>query len=200
MELHIRGHGFSRAVLASLARRRLGASFGRTVGACSLVIFLATSAIAQTYPTRPITMIVPFAPGGGTDALARIMAESMRRSLGQPVIIENVAGATGSIGVGRAVRAAADGYTLSIGSVSTHVLSGALYALPYDLLKDLAPVAQLASEPILIVSKKSMPAQDLTGLIAWLKANPDKSSQATPGVGSLGHIAGILFQRETGTM
>jgi tripartite-type tricarboxylate transporter receptor subunit TctC len=163
--------------------------------ACSLT----TSAIGQTYPTRPITMIVPFAAGGGTDALARIMAESMRRSLGQPIIIENVAGATGSIGVGRAIRAAGAGYTLSIGTVSTHVLSGALYTLPYDLLKDLAPVAQLASEPVLIVTKKSMQPKDLTELITWLRANPDKSSQGTPGAGSLGHMAGILFQKETGT-
>jgi len=131
--------------------------FTALVGTSLLAISLATSAIAQTYPNRPITMIVPFAPGGGTDALARIMTESMRGSLGQPIIIENVAGATGSIGVGRAVRSAGDGYTLSIGTVSTHVLSGALYALPYDLLKDLAPVAQLASEPVLIVARKSMP-------------------------------------------
>jgi tripartite-type tricarboxylate transporter receptor subunit TctC len=160
---------------------------------------ISESASAQTYPSRPITMIVPFAAGGGTDALARIIAEPMRRTLHQPLIIENVAGATGSIGVGRAVRAAGDGYTLSIGTVSTHVLIGALYALPYDLLKDLSPVAQLATEPLLIVTKKSMPAKDLTELIAWLRANPDKSSQGTPGVGSLGHLGGLLFQKETGT-
>jgi tripartite-type tricarboxylate transporter receptor subunit TctC len=140
---------------------------------------------AETYPSHPITMIVPFAAGGGTDALARIMAERMRRSLGQPIIIENVAGATGSIGVSRAVRATGDGYTLSIGTLSTHVLTGALYALQYDLLKDLTPVAQLATEPLLIVTKKGMPAKDLKELIAWLRANPDKASQGTPGVGSL---------------
>jgi tripartite-type tricarboxylate transporter receptor subunit TctC len=144
-------------------------------------------------------MIVPFAAGGGTDALARIIAEAMRRSLRQPIIIENVAGATGSIGVGRAVRATGDGYTLSIGTVSTHVLTGALYALPYDLLKDLTPVAQLATEPVLIVTRKSMPAKDLTELITWLKANPDRISQGTPGAGSLGHVGGLLFQKETGT-
>jgi tripartite-type tricarboxylate transporter receptor subunit TctC len=102
---------------------------------------------AQVYPTRPIKIVVPFAAGGGTDTLARIIATRIRGSLSQPVIIENVAGATGSIGVGRVVRAAGDGYTLSIGTLSTHVLSGALYALPYDVLKDLTPVAQLASEP-----------------------------------------------------
>jgi tripartite-type tricarboxylate transporter receptor subunit TctC len=173
--------------------------FARLLGVGSLAVCLSTNVTAQTYPSRPITMIVPFASGGGTDALARIMAESMRKSLGQPIVIENVAGATGSIGVGRAVRAARDGYTLSIGTVSTHALIGALYALPYDLLKDLAPVAQLATEPLLIVTRKSMPAKDLKELIGWLRANPDKSSQGTPGAGSLGHVGGLLFQKETGT-
>jgi tripartite-type tricarboxylate transporter receptor subunit TctC len=154
---------------------------------------------AQVYPTRPITIVVPFAAGGGTDTLARIIATRIRGSLSQPVIIENVAGATGSIGVGRVVRAAGDGYTLSIGTLSTHVLSGALYALPYDVLKDLTPVAQLASEPSLIVTKKTMPANDLNELIAWLKANPGKASQGTAGVGNTAHVAGLLFQKETGT-
>jgi tripartite-type tricarboxylate transporter receptor subunit TctC len=154
---------------------------------------------AQSYPSRPITIVVPFAAGGGTDTLARIIATRIRGSLSQPVIIENVAGATGSIGVGRVVRAAGDGYTLSIGTLSTHVLSGALYALPYDVLKDLTPVAQLASEPSLIVTKKTMPANDLNELIAWLKANPDKASQGTAGVGNTAHVAGLLFQKETGT-
>jgi tripartite-type tricarboxylate transporter receptor subunit TctC len=127
------------------------------------------------------------------------LAGRRRDRLSQPVIIENVAGATGSIGVGRVVRAAGDGYTLSIGTLSTHVLSGALYALPYDVLKDLTPVAQLASEPLLIVTKKTMPANDLNELIAWLKANPDKASQGTAGVGNTSHVAGLLFQKETGT-
>jgi tripartite-type tricarboxylate transporter receptor subunit TctC len=148
---------------------------------------------------RPITIIVPFAAGGGTDTLARIIAQRIRGSLSQPIIIENVAGATGTIGVGRVVRAAGDGYTLSLGTLSTHVLSGALYALPYDLLKDLTPVAYLATEPSLIVAKKTMPAKDLKELIAWLKANPDKASQGTAGVGNTAHVAGLLFQKETGT-
>ena len=171
----------------------------RLIGVALVTLIATTTIHAQEYPSRPITLILPFAAGGGTDALARIIAESMRRSLGQPIIIENVAGATGSIGVGRAVRAAGDGYTLSIGTMSTHVLSGALYALSYDLLKDLTPVAQLATEPVLIVTKKSMPGNNLTELITWLKANPDKVSQGTPGVGSLGHVGGLLFQKETGT-
>jgi tripartite-type tricarboxylate transporter receptor subunit TctC len=154
---------------------------------------------AQTYPSRPITMIVPFAPGGVSDVLARMMAEPLRAFLGQPVIIENVGGAAGSIGVGRAARAFGDGYTLSIGTTSSHVLTGALYALQWDLVKDLEPIAPLISEPLMIVGRKGMPAQDLKGLIAWLKANPDKASQGHAGVGGMGHITGISFQRETNT-
>jgi tripartite-type tricarboxylate transporter receptor subunit TctC len=159
----------------------------------------AAGAQAQVYPSRPITMMVPFPAGGATDTLARVLAERMRSSLGQPVVIENVAGAAGSIGVGRAVRAPADGYTLSIGTSTTHVLIGALYALQFDLLKDFEPVVQLGSEPLLVVGKKSLPANDLTELIAWLKANPDKASAGIAGVGATGHVTGISFQKETGT-
>jgi len=156
-------------------------------------------AVAQTYPSRPITMIVPFPAGGATDTFGRLLGERMRDLLGQTVVIENVGGAAGSIGVGRAVRAAPDGYTLSIGTSTTHVLIGALYALPFDLLKDFEPVALLASEPLLIVTKKSMPAADLKELIAWLKANPDKASAGIAGVGATGHVTGIAFQQATGT-
>ena len=170
----------------------------------SLVAALASlaavaSAWAQNYPSRPITMIVPFPAGGATDTLGRLLGERMRTALGQPIIIENVAGAAGSIGVGRAARAAADGYTLSIGTLTTHVLIGGLYALQFDLLNDLEPVAQLAAEPLLIVGKKSLPANDLKELIAWLKANPDKASVGIAGVGATGHLTGISFQRQTGT-
>jgi tripartite-type tricarboxylate transporter receptor subunit TctC len=154
---------------------------------------------AQTYPSRPITMIVPFAAGGATDTLARVLAERMRAFLGQPIIIENVAGAAGSIGVGRAVRAAPDGYTLNIGTSTTHALIGALYALSFDLLKDFEPIAQLGSEPLLIVGKKGLPPNDLKELIAWLKANPDKASAGVAGIGATGHVSGISFQKETGT-
>src|ERR1700680_1559592 len=124
-------------------------------------------AAAQNYPTRAMTMIVPFPAGGATDTLARFLAEKMRAVLGQPVIIENVAGAAGSLGVGRAVRAAADGYTLSIGTSTTHMLTGGLYALQFDLLKDLQPVIQIGSEPLLIVGRKSLPAEDLKGVMGW---------------------------------
>jgi tripartite-type tricarboxylate transporter receptor subunit TctC len=154
---------------------------------------------AQGYPARPITMIVPFPAGGATDTLARFLGEKMRAILGQPVIIENIAGAAGSIGVGRAVRSPADGYTLSIGTSTTHMLTGGLYALSYDLLNDLEPVIQIGSEPLLIVGKKSLPADNLKGLIAWLKANPDKASVGIAGVGATGHLTGISFQKETGT-
>ena len=167
-------------------------------GAAALPV-VSRSAMAQTYPTRPITMIVPYTAGGGTDALARIMADRMRAYLSQPVIIENVAGAGGTIGVGRGARAAGDGYTLSIGGLSTHVLTGALYPIAYDLLKDFEPVSLLAAEPMLFLARKSMPADNLSELIAWLKANPDKASAGNPGIGGAGHVTGILFQKETGT-
>ena len=154
---------------------------------------------AQDYPARPITMIVPFPAGGATDTVARFLGEKIRAILGQPIIIENVGGAAGSLGVARAVRSAADGYTLSIGTSTTHMLTGGLYALPFDLLKDLEPVIEIGSEPLLIVGKKNLPADDLKGLIAWLKANPDKASVGIAGVGATGHLTGISFQKETGT-
>jgi tripartite-type tricarboxylate transporter receptor subunit TctC len=156
-------------------------------------------AAAQNYPTRAMTMIVPFPAGGATDTLARFLSEKMRGIFGQPVIIENIAGAAGSIGVGRAVRSAPDGYTLSIGTSTTHMLTGGLYALPFDLLKDLEPIILIGSEPLLIVGRKSLPADDLKGLIAYLKANPDKASVGIAGVGATGHLTGISFQKETGT-
>src|ERR1700691_6161347 len=164
---------------------------------CSLV--WTGVAVAQIYPSRPITMIVPFPAGGATDTLARYLAEQMRGILGQSIIIENVGGAAGTIGVGRAVRSPADGYTLSIGTSTTHMLTGGLYALPFDLLKDLEPIILIGSEPLLMAGRKSLPADDLTGLIAYLKANPDKVSVAIAGVGAAGHLAGISFQKETAT-
>jgi tripartite-type tricarboxylate transporter receptor subunit TctC len=155
--------------------------------------------VAQEYPSRPISMIVPFPAGGATDNVARFLAEKIRAILGQPVVIENVAGAAGSLGVGRAARSAPDGYTLSIGTSTTHMLTGGLYALPFDLLRDLEPVIEIGSEPLLIVGRKGLPADDLKGLIAWLKANPDKATVGIAGVGATGHLAGISFQKETGT-
>jgi tripartite-type tricarboxylate transporter receptor subunit TctC len=154
---------------------------------------------AQVYPSRPITIVVGLAPGGATDTIGRMMAERMKSSLGQPVIVENVIGAAGTIAVGRVARAAPDGYTLSIGSNASYVMAGAIYALQYDLLNGFEPVALLSTSPLVLVAKKTMPANDLKGLIAWLKANPDKATLAHGGTGGPGHIAGVLFQRVTGT-
>ncbi len=157
------------------------------------------SAHAQAYPSRPITMVVPFSAGGSLDVIARIMAEHMRASLGQPVIIENVTGATGSIGVGRVVRAVPDGYTLSYGGLPTHVLAGAVVTMPFDLIDDLEPVSLVSTNSMMVVARKSMPANDLKELIAWLRANPDKGTQGTGGAGSASHVSGVYFQKNTGT-
>jgi tripartite-type tricarboxylate transporter receptor subunit TctC len=155
--------------------------------------------MAQVYPSRPITMIVPFPAGGPSDTVARIVADGMRASLKQPIVIENVVGASGSIAVGRAARAAADGYTLSYGGLGPHVLNGALFALHYDPVHDFEPVALLADMPMLIVAKNTMPAANLKELIAWLRANPDNATCGIPGAGTISEIAGIFFQNSTGT-
>lgn len=157
------------------------------------------SAAAQDYPSRPITIVVPFPAGGPTDTVGRIVAERMRTSLGQSVIIENVGGAGGSIGIGRVARAAPDGYTIALGIWSTQVVNAAIYSLSYNVVKDFEPIALLASSPMIIAGRKSLPANDLKELIDWLKANPDKTTQGTAGVGSPEHVAGVLFQHLTGT-
>jgi tripartite-type tricarboxylate transporter receptor subunit TctC len=153
----------------------------------------------QSYPSRPITMIVPYSAGGQTDVIARNLAERMKASLGQPVIIENVTGAGGTIATGRVARAAPDGYTLSIGQTDSHVVSGATYTLQFDLLNDFEPVALLSTAPFLLLARKAIPADDLKGLIAWLKANPDKASMGVTGGGGIGQVFGVLMQKETGT-
>lgn len=169
--------------------------------AIAAVIWLGCGgiALAEDYPARPITMIVPFPAGGATDTLARFLGEKMRTALGQPIVIENVGGAAGSIGVTRAVRSPPDGYTLSIGTSTTHMLTGGLYKLPFDLLKDLEPVILIGSEPLMLIGKKDFHADGLKGLIAWLRANPGKASVGIAGVGATGHLAGISFQKATGT-
>jgi tripartite-type tricarboxylate transporter receptor subunit TctC len=167
--------------------------------AIALAIVVASSAAAQPYPSRPVTMVVPFAPGGPTDTIARILAEHMRPLLGQPVIVENVSGAGGSIGVARVARATPDGYTLCVGNLSSHVMNGAVYTLQYDLIADFAPVALLSFQPLLIVARKSMPANDLRQLVAWLKANPGKATLGIQGVGTAGHVFAVFFYTETGT-
>ena len=159
----------------------------------------ARPAAAQVYPSHPITIIVPVPPGGVADPIARILADHMSGRLGQPVVIENVTGAGGSIGVARAARAAPDGYTLSIGNWLSHVGASAVYPVQYDVLNDFAPVSLLTASPVLVIAKNSFPANDLKEMIAWLKANPDKASAATVGAGSAAHVSGAYFQKVTGT-
>ena len=159
----------------------------------------AGTATAQDYPSRPVTLVVPFAAGGGTDTIARILAERMRGSLGQPVIVDNTTGANGTIGVGRVARAASDGHTISIGNWTTHVANGAIYSLQYDLLRDFEPIALISTTSWLIMAKKGVPANNLKDFIGWLKANPGRVSAGTAGIGSGEHVSGLLFQRITGT-
>jgi tripartite-type tricarboxylate transporter receptor subunit TctC len=169
----------------------------KLVVALALTLFAGIAAVhAQGFPSRPITLIVPFPPGGSTDVVARIMAEQMRLLLGQPVIIENVGGAGGSIAVGRLARAAPDGYTIDIGQWDTHVGS-IIYRLSYDLQKDFEPIGLLSINPQLMVSKKALPADDLKGLVAWMKANPDKTTFVNQNAAA--HVTGILFQQATGS-
>ena len=157
---------------------------------------MAAGANAQTYPSRPITLVVPFPPGGSTDVVARIMAERMRPILGQSVVIENVGGAGGSIAVGRIARATPDGYSIDIGQWDTHVGS-VIYNLTYDLQKDFEPIGLISINPQLMVAKKALPADDLKGLVAWMKANPGKALFVNQNAAA--QVTGILFQQATGT-
>jgi tripartite-type tricarboxylate transporter receptor subunit TctC len=165
----------------------------------AMFVALPGLSLAQQYPSRAITIVVPFPAGGPTDTLARILGERMRVALGQTIVIENVTGAGASIGVTRAVQSAPDGYTLSIGNWTSHVGSGAMYPVSWDVLKDLAPVSLLTATPLLIVGKTALPAKDGRELIAWLKANPDKASAATVGAGSAAHVCEVYFMQQTGT-
>jgi len=160
---------------------------------------IAGNAAAQSYPSRPITIIVPFAAGGPSDVLARVVGERMRQSLNQTMIIENVTGAGGTIGVTRAARAPADGYTVSFGHLGTHVINGAIYPLAFDLLNDLDPVGLVAGNPQMVVSKTTVPAKNLKELIAWIKANEANVTFGTAGVGSGSHFSGLYFQSLIGT-
>ena len=164
-----------------------------------LAFACVAAAQAETNASRPLTIVVPVSAGGPTDAIARTLAARMGAALGQPVVVENVTGAAGNLGVARVARAAPDGSTIVIGLTSTHVFNGAIYALPFDLLNDFEPIALVATNPQLVVSRLGVPAQDLRELVAWLKANPERATMATIGPGSPAHIAGVLFQRMTDT-
>jgi tripartite-type tricarboxylate transporter receptor subunit TctC len=173
-----------RTVLACLGGALISAAFSR-------------SGAAQTFPARSITMIVPASPGGPLDVIGRILSEPMRGSLGQPLVIENVSGADGSIGTGRAARARPDGYTIEVGFMGGNVLNGAFYSLPYDVLNDLIPISPLASTPLVLFASRLVPARDLSELIDWLKANPGKASAGIASVER--RLIAALFQKETGT-
>jgi tripartite-type tricarboxylate transporter receptor subunit TctC len=166
--------------------------------ALAVLMTIGGPAAAQNYPSRPVTIIVPFSAGGPSDAMARILAERMKSTLGEAVLVENVTGAGGSVGVGRAVRSPPDGYTISFGHLGTHVANGAIYKLGYDLVTDLEPVALLPSNPMIVVSKKDVPAASLKELIAWLKAQPSPPTAGTAGAGSGSHIAGLYFESAAG--
>jgi tripartite-type tricarboxylate transporter receptor subunit TctC len=172
-------------------------TFLQFAGAAAAAPAFPRIAQAEVYPSRPITMIVPFPAGGPTDGPGRIIAERMGQSLGQPIIIENVGGAEGSIGTGRVARARPDGYTIVLGVTSTHVMNAAVYSLAYDVLNDFAPISPLLTAPLVLFSKKAIPAKNLGELIDWLKANPDKASA---GFGTLTfRVINVFFQKETGT-
>jgi tripartite-type tricarboxylate transporter receptor subunit TctC len=166
----------------------------------ALVATLAVGANvrADNFPSHPITIMVPFAAGGPSDAMARILGDRMKTLLGQPLVIENVTGAGGSIGVGRVVRSPADGYTIGFGHLGTHVANGAVYKLGYDLVADLEPIVMLPSNPMIVVSKNDVPAKTLNELLAWLKSRPEPVTAGTAGLGSGSHIAGLYFENATG--
>jgi tripartite-type tricarboxylate transporter receptor subunit TctC len=167
--------------------------------ACALTFADIGNPRAEVYPSRPIMMVVPLPAGAAFDVTARLLAERMRVALGQRVIVENLTGASGSIGTGHVARARPDGYTLCFGGAGTHVINGAVLDLPYDVLKDFQPVSPIATAQLLIVARKTMPADDLKSLIAWLRENPGKATQGTGGPGSLTNLVGLAFRKETGT-
>jgi len=165
----------------------------------AVLLGCALAAGAQTYPARPIAIVVAFSAGGPTDSIARILAARMSGAIGQTVVVENSTGAGGTIGVGRVVKAAPDGYLLGIGHIGTHVVNGAIYPLTYDLLTDLEPVAMIATNPQILVAKNAIPAKDLKEFLGWVKANQDKASVGTGGAGTPAHVSAVYFQNVTGT-
>lgn len=168
------------------------------IGTAALPAFTRIAA-AETYPARPVTLIVPFAPGALNDIVARLLSNGMSASLGQPLVVENVAGADGTIATNRVVRAPPDGYTLIVGNWNTQVANRLIYSLPYDMVKDFEPVMLLPSAPMVLIARKTIPANNLGEFIAWLKANPDKATMGTAGVGSPPHMLALLFRQQTDT-
>ena len=168
------------------------------LAAIAALLALSGNARADNYPSHPITVIVPFSAGGPSDAMMRILAERMKLTLGETVLIENVTGAGGSLGVGRTVRSPPDGYTIGFGHLGTNVANGAIYKLGYDLVTDLEPVVLLPSNPMIIVSKNAVPAKSLSELLAWLKSRPTPPTAGTAGAGSGSHIAGLYFEDVSG--
>lgn len=168
------------------------------IGTAALPAFTRIAA-AETYPARPVTLIVPFAPGALNDIVARLLSNGMGASLGQPLVVENVAGADGTIATNRVVRAPPDGYTLIVGNWNTQVANRLIYSLPYDMVKDFEPVMLLPSAPMVLIARKTIPANNLGEFIAWLKANPDKATMGTAGVGSPPHMLALLFRQQTDT-
>lgn len=176
-------------------RRR---NFLRLIGGSAILQVMSADS-AEPYPSRPVTFVVPYPTGGGADVIARLLAESMRASLGQALVVENTSGAAGNIGVGRVARASPDGYTIVIGNWSTHVVNAAVYALQFDPINDFEPIALVGMAPWLVVGRNGLAGDNLQQLLAWLRANPDQATVGTAGIGSGEHISGVLFERATGT-
>jgi tripartite-type tricarboxylate transporter receptor subunit TctC len=165
----------------------------------ALALGLAPAASADDYPSRTIVMVAPLGVGGSTDIIGRIMADAMGRQLGQTIVVENTTGAGGTIGEGRVAHATPDGYTIGIGQWGTNVANGAIYKLNYDLMKDFEPIGLIATQPFFVAARKDMPAKNLKELVAWLKANGDKTNEGHSGVGTPSHVAGLLLQQAVGT-
>jgi len=171
-----------------------------SLACATLASMMATAAVAQGFPSRPVTILVPFAPGGTTDNVGRIIAERMKDTLGQTAVVENVSGASGTIAIGRLVRSAPDGHTVIVGQWSSHVGSGALYTnLPFDIMNDQVPVARLTTAPLWILGRTTLPAKDLPELVQWMKAHPDRASAGTTGVGSGAHLCLLELANRSGT-
>jgi tripartite-type tricarboxylate transporter receptor subunit TctC len=169
-----------------------------TMLAIALSMAFAGAASAETWPSRPVTVVVPYPAGSPIDTIVRVVSERLQSSLGQSFVTENVTGGAGSIAIGRVVRAAADGHTIGAGNFSSHVSMPAVQNLPYDVVNDLEPVVQLANNPQIILSRTTLPPQGLAALVSWLKVNPDQAAAGTSGVGGISHVTALLFQRETG--